>query len=160
MTEPNIAEQTILKRFGFIVMDGSGTLFGTLTGNTYVIHELAVDLPKKHGRGGGSALRFARLREESHCNNVGKVQQALKHFIANDKLNVVGLVLASGADLKTELRQSDPFDLRLAAKVIKAVNVSYGGENGFNQAIELSAGALADFESFQERGLIEKERLA
>jgi hypothetical protein len=27
---------------------------------------------------------------------------------------------------------------RLAAKVLKVVDVSYGGENGFNQAIELS----------------------
>ncbi len=27
---------------------------------------------------------------------------------------------------------------RLACKVLKVVDVSYGGENGFNQAIELS----------------------
>jgi hypothetical protein len=27
-----------------------------------VLHKFTVDLPKKHGRGGQSALRFARLR--------------------------------------------------------------------------------------------------
>ena len=37
------------------------------------------------------------------------------------------------ADFKTELSQSDMFDPRLANKVIKVVDVSYGGENGFNQ---------------------------
>ncbi|KAF5789396.1 putative peptide chain release factor eRF1/aRF1, eRF1 domain 1/Pelota, eRF1 domain 2 [Helianthus annuus] len=49
-------------KFGFIIMDGNGTLFGTLSGNTReVLHKFTVDLPKKHGRGGQSALRFARL---------------------------------------------------------------------------------------------------
>jgi peptide chain release factor subunit 1 len=122
-------------RFGFIVMDGNGTLFGTLAGNTRdVIHKFTVDLPKKHGRGGQSALRFSRLRDEKRHNYVRKVaEHAVQHFITNDKVNVTGLVLAGSADFKTELGQSDMFDLRLAAKVIKVVDVSYGGENGFNQ---------------------------
>ena len=47
-------------KFGFIVMDGNGTLFGTLRGNTReVLHKFSVDLPKKHGRGGQPALCFA-----------------------------------------------------------------------------------------------------
>lgn len=38
-------------KFGFIVMDGNGALFGTLQGNTReVLHKFTVDLPKKHGR--------------------------------------------------------------------------------------------------------------
>jgi peptide chain release factor subunit 1 len=122
-------------RFGFIVMDGNGTLFGTLSGNTReVIHKFTVDLPKKHGRGGQSALRFSRLRDEKRHNYVRKVAElAVQHFITNDKVNVSGLVLAGSADFKTELSQSDMFDPRLVAKVIKVVDVSYGGENGFNQ---------------------------
>ncbi len=61
-------------RYGFIVMDGSGSLFGTLSGNTReVMHKFTVDLPKKHGRGGQSALRFARLRMEKRHNYVRKV---------------------------------------------------------------------------------------
>lgn len=37
-------------KFGFIVMDGNGSLFGTLSGNTReIIHKFTVDLPKKHG---------------------------------------------------------------------------------------------------------------
>ena len=116
-------------------MDGNGTLFGTLAGNTReVIHKFTVDLPKKHGRGGQSALRFSRLRDEKRHNYVRKVAElAVQHFIANDKVNVTGLVLAGSADFKTELSQSDMFDPRLVTKVIKVVDVSYGGENGFNQ---------------------------
>ncbi|KAI6111060.1 peptide chain release factor eRF aRF subunit 1 [Pisolithus sp. B1] len=146
------------QRFGFIVMDGNGTLFGTLAGNTReVIHKFTVDLPKKHGRGGQSALRFSRLRDEKRHNYVRKVAElAVQHFITNDKVNVSGLVLAGSADFKTELSQSDMFDQRLAAKVIKVVDVSYGGENGFNQAIELAAESLSNVKFVQEKKLIQK----
>ena len=54
-------------------------------------------------------------------------------FITNDKCNVDGLVLAGNADFKNRLAQSDRFDLRLQAKIIKIVDVSYGGANGFSQ---------------------------
>ena len=69
-------------------------------------------------------------------------------FISNDKPNCSGLILAGSADFKTELSQSDMFDSRLQvsddelfkskllffqAKIIKLVDISYGGENGFNQ---------------------------
>lgn len=145
-------------KFGFIVMDGNGALFGTLQGNTReVLHKFNVDLPKKHGRGGQSALRFARLRMEKRHNYVRKVAEtAVQLFITNDKPNIAGLVLAGSADFKTELSQSDMFDPRLQGKVIKLVDVSYGGENGFNQAIELAAESLANVKFIQEKKLIAK----
>jgi len=145
-------------RFGFIVMDGNGALFGTLQGNTRdVLHKFTVDLPKKHGRGGQSALRFARLRMEKRHNYVRKVAEtAVQLFISNDKPNISGMILAGSADFKTELSQSDMFDPRLQAKIIKLVDVSYGGENGFNQAIELAAESLANVKFIQEKRLIGK----
>ncbi|CDR45373.1 CYFA0S18e00386g1_1 [Cyberlindnera fabianii] len=142
--------------YGFIIMDGQGTLFGLLSGNTRtVITKFTVDLPKKHGRGGQSAVRFARLREEKRHNYIRKVAEvAVQCFISNDKVNVNGLVLAGSADFKTDLNKSDLFDLRLQQKVVKIVDISYGGENGFNQAIELSAEALANVKFIQEKKLI------
>jgi len=137
-------------------MDGNGTLFGNLSGNTReVLHKISVDLPKKHGRGGQSALRFARLRLEKRHNYVRKVAElATQFFITNDKPNVSGLVLAGMGDFKTELHGSDMFDPRLLAKVLKIVDVSYGGENGFNQAIELCAEVLGNVKFIQEKKLI------
>jgi peptide chain release factor subunit 1 len=144
------------QKFGFIVMDGSGALFGTLSGNTReVLHKLVVELPKKHGRGGQSALRFARLRLERRHNYLRRVGElAEQFFITNDRPNVVGLVLAGSAEFKQKLSQSDMFDPRLQAIVLKIVDVSYGGENGFNQAIELSADALANVKFVHEKKLL------
>ncbi|EDO19276.1 hypothetical protein Kpol_1036p18 [Vanderwaltozyma polyspora DSM 70294] len=143
-------------KFGFIVMDGQGTLFGSLSGNTRtVLHKFTVDLPKKHGRGGQSAVRFARLREEKRHNYVRKVAEvAVQNFIANDKVMVKGLILAGSADFKTDLAKSEMFDQRLASRVLKIVDISYGGENGFNQAIELSAETLANVKFVQEKKLL------
>lgn len=145
-------------KYGFIVMDGNGSLFGTLSGNTRdVLHKFTVDLPKKHGRGGQSALRFARLRMEKRHNYVRKVAElAVQFFITGDKLNVSGLILAGSADFKTELSQSDMFDQRLQAAILGVVDVSYGGENGFNQAIELSSDMLANVKFVQEKRLISR----
>lgn len=146
------------QKFGFIVMDGNGALFGTLSGNTRdVLQKFSVDLPKKHGRGGQSALRFARLREEKRHNYVRKVAElAVQNYITNDKVNVAGLILAGSADFKNDLNQSDLFDNRLQSKVIKIVDVSYGGENGFNQAIELASETLGNVKFIQEKKLIAK----
>merc|ERR1719295_913140 len=145
-------------KFGFIVMDGNGALFGTLQGNTRdILHKFTVDLPKKHGRGGQSALRFARLRMEKRHNYVRKVAEtAVQMFISNDKPNISGMILAGSADFKTELSQSDMFDGRLQCKILKLVDVSYGGENGFNQAIELASECLANVKFIQEKKLIGK----
>lgn len=78
-----------------------------------ILHKFTVDLPKKHGRGGQSALRFARLRMEKRHNYVRKVAElAVQFFITSDKPNVSGLILAGSADFKTELGMSDMFDQR------------------------------------------------
>ena len=126
-----------------------------LSDRLFLKFQFDVDLPKKHGRGGQSALRFARLRMEKRHNYVRKVAEtAVKCFIKDDKVNVAGLILAGSADFKTELNGSDMFDQRLAAKVIRTVDVSYGGENGFNQAIELVAEDLSNVKFVQEKKLI------
>lgn len=144
--------------FGFIVMDGNGCLYATLQGNTRsVLHKFTVDLPKKHGRGGQSALRFARLRMEKRHNYVRKVAEiAVQMFITDNKANVAGIVLAGSADFKTELLQSDIFDPRLQKAVIKTVDVSYGMDHGFNQAIELSQECLSNVKLVQEKKLLQK----
>lgn len=145
-------------KFGFIIVDGNGALYGVVQGSSReVLLRFNVDLPKKHGRGGQSALRFARLRMEKRHNYLRKVAEtATSMFITNDQVNVAALILAGSADFKNELAQSDIFDQRLASKILKIVDVSYGGDNGFNQAIELSADALQNVKFVQEKKLITK----
>lgn len=78
-TEPMLSLLEDDDRFGFIVMDGNGVLFATLQGsNKEILQRMPVQLPKKHGRGGQSAVRFARLREEKRHAYVVKCCEMAK----------------------------------------------------------------------------------
>jgi len=132
-------------------------LFVGILGRSYT--NLLSTFQKKHGRGGQSALRFARLRLEKRHNYLRKVAElSVVHFIdaQTSRPNVSGLILAGLAEFKLDLNQSDMFDQRLAKIVIKTVDTSYGFENGFNQAIEASKETLKNVKFIQEKVLISK----
>lgn len=144
-------------KYGFIIMDGSGTTFATVCGDVKEkLGSFTVELPKKHGRGGQSKNRFGRIRMERRHNYVRKVaESAVSYFITNDRPNVRGLVLAGSADFKEVLFQSDLFDPRLKEVVIKIVDVAHPGDVGFNQAIDLSSDALSNVKLVQEKKLVQ-----
>jgi len=146
-------------KFGFIAMDYNGAVFGTLSGNTReVLHKFGVYLPKKYGRSGVPVLRFSRARIEKRHNYVKKTVDLATQFYINpatSQPNVSGLILAGSADFKTELSRPNMFDPRLQAKILGVVDVSYGGEHGFNQAIELSSEILSKAKFTQEKCLSE-----
>ncbi|CDW89307.1 eukaryotic release factor 1 [Stylonychia lemnae] len=143
-------------KFGFIIVDGNGALYATLQGNSReILQKITVELPKKHRKGGQSSVRFARLREEKRHNYLRKVAElAGSNFITNDKPNVTGLVLAGNAGFKNELSETDMLDKRLLPIIVSIVDVSYGGENGLNEAITLSADALTNVKFVAEKKLV------
>lgn len=64
------------------------------------MHKFSVDLPKKHGRGGQSAQRFARLRMEKRHNYLRKVAEtAVQMFITSDRWVLNGLGGGAGEGL-------------------------------------------------------------
>ncbi|AES76540.1 putative peptide chain release factor eRF1/aRF1 [Medicago truncatula] len=132
--------------FGFIVMDGEGTLFGTLSGNTrQVLYMYRLFPPKKHGRGGEPALRFSRAHFLKHINHGRKTDElaSMLYIDPNTRQpNVCGLILAGSVEYKTR-QLVDIIDPLLKEKIVNVVDVSYGEENGLNQAIELSSGILS-----------------
>jgi len=72
--------------------------------------------------------------------------------LALSGLDLKGIVLAGLADLKSELLPmlSPP----LASIVIKVVDIAYGGERGFQQAIEEASEVLRDVPLVRDRALI------
>lgn len=140
-------------KYGFVIIDGHGCLFATLQGNSQtILQNLSVDLPKKHGRGGQSSVRFARLRVEKRLAYVKKVSEMITgFFVTNSIPNVEGIVLAGNADLKNEL--SPLIDSRLS--VIAAVDTNYGGKSGLNQAIELCGDLLRNVRFSKEKKILQ-----
>ena len=142
--------------YGFIIVDGNGALYATLSGvNKHILESFTVDLPHKHGRGGQSALRFDRLRLEAHHNYIRKVaEHAVKNFIANDMVNTKGIIFAGSAQFKDKIIGSNLFDPRLKKNIIGVLDISYGGDAGFEQAIEQSAPLLRDVRYLDEKKIL------
>ena len=145
------------EKIGFIIIDGKGALFGTLMGNRKeVLYKISVQLPKKHGRGGQSSVRFARLRTEKRYNFLKKVVELASQYFINEqgKSSVNGLILAGSADFKNELGELEIFDMRLRTRIIQVLDIAYGGDSGFNQAIDASSGVLTNSKFINEKKII------
>ena len=69
---------------------------------------------------------------------------------------MTGLVLAGNAGFKTELSETEILDKRLVPIICSVVDVSYGGENGLNEAITLAADALSNVKFVAEKKLVSK----
>jgi len=146
------------EKYGFVVVDGNGALWATVQGNSIqVVSKMSVDLPKKHGRGGQSSNRFANTREEKRAAYVKKVCETTNaNYInmAENCPNIAGMITAGYADFKTRVADSPFLDPRLKKITLNVVDVSYGGDQGLQQAIELSKGCLANIKLVQEQQLI------
>lgn len=146
------------EKYGFIIIDGNGVFFAEVCGNVKTkLGSFTVELPKKHGRGGQSKNRFARIRMEKRHNYLRKVcEMATQCFITNDRPSIAGLILAGSADFKENLFMTDLLDPRLKAVVVKVVDIAHPGEVGLNQAIDLSADSLGNVKIIHEKKLVQK----
>lgn len=79
-------------------------------------------------------------------------EEATRCFVAKDKANIAGLVVAGPGNIKNELLNNKNFDPRVKAKVVKVIDVAYGGRMGFFEALSKSA------DTFQMLQLIEQQR--
>ncbi len=100
-------------------------------------------------------LRVSPVCVSRSANYVRKVAElAVQFFIANDRAQRHGPhARRPSADFKTELllRHVRPACCR---PILMLVDVSYGGDNGFNQAIELASEVLRNVKFIREKKLI------
>jgi len=140
---------------GFVIIDGHSASFHTLVGNAKeTLFKLEVMLPKKHGRGGQSQNRFARIREEKRGWYASKVAELFtQYFMENGLLKVSQLIFAGCAHFKHDLAKK--LDPRVNEKILAFLDVQYGGENGFHEAIELSIPFLKNSKYVHEQKILE-----
>lgn len=145
-------------RYGFLIVDGEGALFMSVCGSAKEqLTHIEVKLPPKHGRGGQSKLRFERLAEESRHNYLNKVAETAKNiFLTNDRANVECLFIAGAAYLKDRLVRNDFLDPRILKIVSQPIfTVSYGGENGFSEALSYAKERMGRSKLAQQEEVLE-----
>ncbi|AYV83809.1 MAG: hypothetical protein Hyperionvirus12_6 [Hyperionvirus sp.] len=148
--EPLIAEDEV---FGFVIVDGNGALFGKLCGtNREVFHKIVVSLPGKTRRGGQSANRIARIRDEKKALYIKKVVEKLNDIFIQHVTK--GIIVAGNGMIKDLVVGSDLLDYRVKPLFLNTIDVAYGGENGFQQAIEMSSDILKNVRYVKEKKLL------
>lgn len=132
--------------FGIIAIDGNEATLGTaqfLGSNpsvTKVVH-LSSNTASRTRRGGQSALRYSRLRDESELAFLRKVAE----HIGAVSPRVSGLVLAGKAEMKRKLLVDLPEALR--SRVLCCVNLSVNADTaGLREAARLAGPAIASTE--------------
>lgn len=140
--------------YGFLIIDGNGALFGILSGQIkQTITSIRANLPKKHSKGGQSAQRFGRIRMGARVLYMKKIAElATKSFIDSNNLpNIRGLILAGSSIFKSEFEKSSFLDPRLQGLIQGIFDIEYGGNMGFNQAIQMAEHLLSDIPIMEER---------
>ena len=137
--------------YGFVIMSGTRCLWAKLQGNTKtILDSQSVDLPKKHGRGGQSSNRFARIRVEKREAYVKKSAELTNNLFKD----MDGYILAGPADFKTDLLNSAILSANIKDRVIKVLDTNYGGEIGLKQAISMAEDTLKDVKFNKERSVM------
>lgn len=145
-------------RIGVILICGEGTLYAVIEDEAVtVLKQFEVDLPKKHGRGGQSQLRFSRLAEEARHNLVRKSAECANvEFISSNRPNISKLIIAGNGVHKNHLVESLILDYRLQQMIVgekgnpTLVDTSYPFEGGLREVMtsmkELIRGSKLDVE--------------
>lgn len=142
------------EKYGVVVIDGHGALYGLVQGQeSTVLHEFEVHLPKKQAKGGQSAMRFERIRREKNQNFVTKASElANKMFLPHD---CKGIILAGMANFKDAFRESKVLDYRLRKLIVASVDVAYSGSVGFQHALAQCREIIGDLGFAKQGALLE-----
>lgn len=106
--------------FGVVVIDGQSAVFATSKGvhgeGVKVLKTITTHNRGRCRRGGQSALRFDRIRDQVEAAFVGEAAEVASSLFLGEE--VIGLLLAGPANLKHLLGDSSSLAKQLKAKVV------------------------------------------
>ena len=87
-------------------------LFGIATYDCLVwIYDISAGLPIKHTKGGASAIRFARIRQEKYFKFIARVKYLLPSIFIKDNRNLVSKILVVlGGSYDERIKSPDNYD--------------------------------------------------
>jgi peptide chain release factor subunit 1 len=137
---------SIKNKYTIIHITGEQTIFATLHGDECkIIKKYSTILPNSNSRKGGqSALRFSRLRDEARFNYVTKVIDLMKELFPN------GVAFVSGSDeLRNNLiKRIQGMEMNKYLKCINEIN--------FNKVITIIPTILKDHQKVKDTQLLKE----
>ncbi len=154
--EENMLEK---KTYGLLTIDSGFATVAVLIGTRLeILRSMTSGAPKKHRKGGQSAVRFARIREIAIEDFIKRVADEMKElFIESQKYQIEGLIIGGPGILKERLIRENFLDPRLLNKVIKVFDISYASDKqGMYELVEHAKEVLAGIRYVEEKALVQK----
>ena len=131
-------------------MSGNNTTFYTVCGTEITQHlNFAVDLPKKHGKGGQSKLRFERLANEKRHNYISKVIEIIIRLYDH----TLPLIVGGPASLKDKMSERLSA-ISTAPKILRVVDIQYDKRAGLNELLSHCDDLIMSIQAAKERKYI------
>jgi len=153
-----ILEDMIRERdvYGLLVMDLSEATFALLKGRRIeVLKSITSGVPRKHHKGGQSARRFQRLREQSIHEYFKRVAEYAAEFFIGVP-NLKGILIGGPGPAKIQFVEGDYLDYRIKEKIVGIVDIEYTGEEGLRELVNRGGKFIRDSRYVHERTLLQK----
>lgn len=142
--------------YGLIVLDTSGADIGFLKGKKILLEKHIDSLvPGKTSKGGWSAQRYARIREEAIKDHLKKTGE-ITNRIFNEEKDLKGLIIGGPGSLKEKFDEGDFLDYRLKQKRLGIVDTSYTGMQGLQEIVKKGENLIQEASAVKERRLMEE----
>jgi len=142
--------------YGLIVIERNEATLGLLVGKKIrVLQNFESFIPGKTNKGGQSAARYSRIRDNMAKEFFRKIAEVAKQEFFNLK-ELKGILVGGPGPTKEDFLKEGNLVTALQDKVIAVKDIGYADEHGLDLLVESSQDALADQEITQEKKLLEK----
>jgi len=139
--------------YGLIVMDGRDATLATLRGKqTKIMKHLHSMAHSKIHKGGQSAARFQRLREEGIENYYKRIGESMDAIFL--PLGIREIIVGGPGPSKDNFLKLKHFNYQF--KILGVIDIGYTDEYGVRELLDNSSNVIAAQESMKEKELIDK----
>ncbi|MBI4153364.1 peptide chain release factor aRF-1 [Candidatus Woesearchaeota archaeon] len=151
LLEEMIEDKTV---YGLVVIDRRDAAIALLKGKTIIpLTKTHSQVPGKFKAGGQSAQRFHRLIEGAAKEHYRKVAEHMKEQLLDIK-NLKGIIVGGPGPTKHDFIELGQITNELKKKIIAVKDLSYTGDFGLQELVDLSQDVLAEEEIVGEKKIM------
>ncbi len=138
---------------GLVVLDGKDATVAVLKGKSIrVLRRLHSTAHAKFRKGGQSAARFERIREEEIETYYKRIGEAMDAFL--EEKDFKGVIVGGPGPAKEDFVKMRPFNYQI--KVLGVVDTGYADEFGLRELMEKGEEIISEQEAVVEKKLVEE----
>ena len=154
--EPLEEMMEVKEVYGLVVLDRKEAAIGLLVGKKIkVLQKFDSGIPGKTHKGGQSAQRYVRIRENIAKAFFKKIADVMKREFFNLE-NLQGILLGGPGPAKEDFLKEGDLVTALKDKILGTKDLGYADEHGLELLVEGSGDILAEQEITHEKKLLEK----